>query len=89
MREPWNFEDPRCREIGSELFFAERSSGLTTVYAEHARTICGKCIHKSDCAEWGINNEGYGIWGGLTQQQMRSIRKQRRIILRDEGDQVA
>lgn len=89
MREPWKYEDPLCREIGSELFFAERSSGLTQVYAQHAKKICGKCIHKTDCAEWGINNERHGIWGGLTQQQIRYIRRQRRIILRDEGEEVA
>ncbi len=38
-----------------------------------ARSICGKCIHQAECAEWGIHNERYGIWGGLTEAHRKQI----------------
>jgi hypothetical protein len=40
-----------------------------------AKSICRTCPHKAECAEWGINNERYGIWGGLTQKDRSTYTK--------------
>jgi WhiB family transcriptional regulator, redox-sensing transcriptional regulator len=50
-----------------------------------AKSICNLCPHRIECAEWGIENEYYGIWGGLTERQRQSIRRQRNISLKGEG----
>ena len=83
-RPPWEFEEPRCAEVGTEIFFAKDkdepgSSKLSANEYEMARKICQKCPHKMECAEWGILNEVHGVWGGLTPQQRSRLRKQRRI----------
>ena len=83
MREPREFEDPLCAQSGGDFWFPEPGQG-TKPETYFARSICGKCIHKAECAEWGIHNERYGIWGGLTEAHRKQIRKQRRIVLRRE-----
>ena len=83
MREPHEFEAPSCAEVGGDHWFPERDSsdGTSTFSIGFAKRICGKCPHQTECAEWGIYNEPFGIWGGLTQPAMRLVRRQRRIIL--------
>jgi hypothetical protein len=79
MRGPWNFEDPRCRGIDTDMFYPPE--------AEHPREIvqilslCNNCVHQSECAEWGIKNERFGIWGGLTHGKRTRIRKERGIVI--------
>ena len=79
MRGPWNFEDPRCRGIDTELFYppeAEKPPEMDLLLS-----ICGKCKHQSECAEWGIKNERFGIWGGLTHGKRARIRTLRGITI--------
>ena len=83
MREPREFEDPLCAQSGGDFWFPEPGLG-STQEAVFARSICGKCIHQSECAEWGIRNETYGIWGGLSEFQRKQIRRTRKIVVRRE-----
>jgi len=79
VRGPWKFEDPRCRGIDTDLFYppeAERPPEMALILS-----ICGKCVHQSECAEWGIKNERYGIWGGLTHGKRARIRTERNIVI--------
>lgn len=81
MRGPSKFEDPLCQQISTELFFPEASEDRVLV--SQLKSICGRCPHLQECAEWGINKERYGIWGGLTANQRRKIRIKRGIRLRE------
>jgi WhiB family transcriptional regulator, redox-sensing transcriptional regulator len=83
VRKPWEFEDPLCAEVGVEIFFARDSDDKqyvahNTTYRE-AKEICRKCDHQIECAEWGIKNEEFGVWGGLSPQDMKAMRSRRRI----------
>jgi WhiB family redox-sensing transcriptional regulator len=89
MREPWNFEDPLCREVGADFFFPEKEDGDSPTLTKYAKSICASCSHRIECAEWGINNERFGIWGGLTQTDMRIVRKKNRILIEELGEDVA
>ncbi len=82
MREPRNYEAPLCAQVDAELWFPESGGGYTGVL--RAKRICGSCIHKYECAEWGINNERHGLWGGLTVEERKSIRRSRNITLPKE-----
>jgi hypothetical protein len=79
MRGPWNYEDPRCKNIDTEIFYPPE--------AEHPReinyilSICGNCVHQVECADWGIKNERFGIWGGLTHGKRAHIRKLKGIVI--------
>ena len=86
MRHPFEYEGPACSEVGGDYWFPDRDNGITnTDEMKIAKAICDGCIHKIECAEWGIHKEYFGIWGGLTEQQRRIIRRQRNIIVREEG----
>lgn len=83
---PWEFEQPLCAEVGVEVFYIEdrddpeKRSGVRADY-DSAKRVCNFCLHKTDCAEWGIRNEIHGVWGGLTPQERSEIRKRRKIII--------
>lgn len=85
MREPRKYEAPLCAEVGGEYWYPEDISGNgknenTTL----AQSICGNCRHRIECAEWGIAKERFGVWGGLTANQRRIIRRKRGIVLPPE-----
>ena len=61
------------------MFFPE--FGEDRVLISQLKSICGRCPHLQECAEWGIKKERYGIWGGLTAGQRNKIRRQRGIRL--------
>ena len=85
MREPRFYENPSCAEIGGDLFFPEKEGQpFGNIEIALAKRICLSCPHQTECAEWGINKEIYGIWGGLTESNRRVVRKERNIIVRGE-----
>ena len=86
MREPREFEDPLCAQSGGDFWFPEPGQGITQE-TNYARSICDKCVHKVECAEWGIYNEHYGIWGGLTEAHRKQVRRKLKIqvIRREES----
>jgi len=88
MRQPRFFENPACAEVGGDFWFPEKADGsMNIVEMATAKSICRTCPHKAECAEWGINNERFGIWGGLTQKDRRPIQKQ--LGIRLKGEDVA
>ncbi len=79
IRAPWEFESPSCAGLGLDTFYVEDEEN-PRVYV-HIKTVvkmCESCVHKIECAEWGINKERWGIWGGLTPKQRENIRRSRR-----------
>jgi len=87
MREPRDYEAPLCAQIGGDLWFPE-SIGENSISREHinlAKSICRRCAHQFECAEWGIHKERYGIWGGHTSRDLIGIRRRRNIKPPKEG----
>jgi len=74
MRVPWNFENPACAEIGMEPFYPEVDEG-DRVHTKQAISICNRCPHLAECAEWGLYRERFGIWGGTTASKRTRIRE--------------
>ena len=91
MREPRDYEAPLCAEVGGEYWFPEDLSGVGKDHdVSVAKRICGNCRHRIECAEWGIQKERFGIWGGLTGYDRVKIRRRRGIVLpREERDKSA
>jgi WhiB family redox-sensing transcriptional regulator len=58
---------------------------MNTVEMVMAKSICRTCPHKAECAEWGIKNEAFGIWGGLTERDRRPLRKALNITVKGEN----
>lgn len=55
-----------------------------------ARQTCTACPVRTDCLDYATEADEFGIWGGLDQQQRRSLkRKQRRnAAARDNQSEV-
>jgi WhiB family redox-sensing transcriptional regulator len=86
VREPRFYEDPACASVGGDFWFPEKEVGSNnTTEMVMAKSICRRCPHQSECAEWGIQNESHGIWGGIAEGERRIIRRKRRIVLKGEG----
>ncbi len=66
-----------CRGNHSHLFFppstAERKDERERREAR-AKSICSVCPVKAQCVEYAMEiREPYGIWGGLTESERRTI----------------
>ena len=85
MREPREYENPLCAEIGGDFWFPERDNpeNRKLLDPSYAKSICRSCIHKTECAQWGIKNERFGIWGGLTEYERTLLRTQSKIRVKD------
>lgn len=63
----------KCLGVNPDLFFPER--GAST---REAKTVCRDCKVRDDCLEYALlNNEKFGIWGGLSERERRRIRRER------------
>ena len=83
-RGPGEFEEPLCSEIGVEMFYTDDKDDMRvdsmSTYAM-ASSICRKCVHIGECAEWAIKNELFGFWGGLTPKDRTNIRKRKKLSI--------
>jgi WhiB family redox-sensing transcriptional regulator len=85
VREPREYENPLCAEIGGDFWFPERDNpeNRKLLDPSYAKSICRSCIHKTECAQWGIKNERFGIWGGLTEYERTLLRRRSNIRVKD------
>lgn len=85
---PWKFTEALCAEIGTEIFYIEdRDENISRsrqLDYEMAKRICNKCSHITQCAQWAINKEKHGFWGGLTPLERKKIRGRMNIVLEEE-----
>ena len=80
VRPPWEFENPVCAEVGTEIFFSRDADELETSKVPQdtykaAKGICQSCEHIAECAEWGIRYENFGVWGGLSPADRKNLRR--------------
>lgn len=87
LRYPFTYENPLCAQTSPSFFFIDDDDDDTIPESmkqgsyNEALSICKTCSHVSECAEWGIRYEAHGFWGGLSPNQRRLIRKNRKITL--------
>lgn len=83
--DPRDFDSPLCAEVGYTFFYLDDKDddtideGSANPSYALALSICQKCKHIKECAEWGIVKEIHGVWGGLTPYDRMKIRKRRKI----------
>jgi WhiB family redox-sensing transcriptional regulator len=59
-----------------DIFFPVGSSGPAVEQIDTARRICNACPVASECLEFALaTNQEAGIWGGLTEEDRRRLRK--------------
>lgn len=70
-----------CRGSDGDVFFPdEEDEEPETVLAktELAKRFCGGCPVVEACRKHGVTYEEFGIWGGLTAKERRSLKRKRR-----------
>jgi WhiB family redox-sensing transcriptional regulator len=65
--------DARCRDYPEVSWFPDRYGGDW----ETPKRICARCPVLAECRSWAMRQGRslQGIWGGLSEQQRRNIRK--------------
>jgi WhiB family redox-sensing transcriptional regulator len=82
MRVPAKFENPLCSEVDTELFFPEIGANDQ---AFNAKRICRRCPHITECFEWALHNERFGVWGGASERDRRKLRAELNIKIQEEN----
>lgn len=63
-----------CAEIDPELFYPERGGSVRDAIA-----VCLACDVRADCLAWALeNDERWGVWGGVSEQGRKKMRRERR-----------
>ncbi|MCB1000746.1 MAG: WhiB family transcriptional regulator [Ilumatobacteraceae bacterium] len=66
-----------CRDTDPDLFFPVGTTGQALLQIAKAKEVCGECPVSTHCLEYAIEtNQDSGIWGGLDEEQRRTIRRQ-------------
>lgn len=78
----WQYQGA-CRDLDTERFFhpeGERG-GTRRRRDEAAKAICVKCPVINQCREYALAaHEPYGVWGGLTQEERRTLIQEQREL---------
>ena len=65
-----------CREVDPELFFPIGTTGLALDQIDAAKQVCEACPVSGECLEFALGtNQEAGVWGGLTEDERRRLRK--------------
>lgn len=64
-----------CTDIYTDLFYQVEEERSTQAYdfINALRTTCAACPIWKDCLSYAMENEQYGMWGGMTSQERASI----------------
>ena len=68
-----------CRDTDPDLFFPVGQTGPAIAHIANAKAVCSTCSVQIECLEYALmTNQDAGIWGGLTEDDRRKIRRERR-----------
>lgn len=66
-------ENAPCKAEPDAMF-----PGTLSHEIEHAKSYCRTCPAVASCLEWALDtNQQHGVWGGLTEDERRSRRRQK------------
>lgn len=76
--EDWR-DQAACRQEDPDLFFPVGTTGPALGQIEQAKAICRGCPVIEDCLRFALDTgQDYGIWGGLTENERRTLRRRTR-----------
>jgi WhiB family redox-sensing transcriptional regulator len=71
-------DDAACRDEDPELFFPIGTTGIALEQVTAAKRICARCSVQEDCLEFALaSNQEAGVWGGLTEDERRTLKRAR------------
>jgi WhiB family transcriptional regulator, redox-sensing transcriptional regulator len=67
-----------CVDEDPELFFPIGTTGPAVDQADAAKRICTRCDVRESCLEYALaTNQDAGVWGGLTEDERRTLKRAR------------
>ena len=69
----FNPSEAACREVDPGLFFPNDGDNVAQI--AEAKAVCAGCAVKDDCLAFALKYPQYGIWGGLTDEERRTLRR--------------
>jgi WhiB family redox-sensing transcriptional regulator len=71
-------DEALCRDTDPSLFFPVGTTGLAVMQIDKAKGVCAECTASAACLDFALEtNQDSGIWGGLTEEERRVIRRRR------------
>lgn len=82
--ETLEFRNALCKYTDPEIFFPTTTGNQQAEYINESNqtaiAICNSCTHQVECAAYALVRPNvYGIWGGLTNNDRKRIRKEHGI----------
>lgn len=66
-----------CRGVTRDIFFPDSDQLVSST----AKRLCGRCDVRDECLQYALDQRiEFGIWGGLTEEQRRSIDRRRHRV---------
>jgi WhiB family redox-sensing transcriptional regulator len=67
-----------CRDSNPDLFFPVGSTGGALEEIQAAKAVCGTCPVREECLAFALEtNQEAGIWGGASEEERRTLRRER------------
>ena len=84
LLESANWRDQaECRSTDPALFFPVGTTGAALDQIAAAKSVCIQCAARAECLEFALEtNQDNGVWGGLSEEERRQIRRQRKAARR-------
>ena len=68
-----------CRDTDPSLFFPVGTTGPALEQIASAKAVCDACEVSEPCLRFALEtNQDSGVWGGLSEEERRQIRRQAR-----------
>lgn len=79
-----------CRNMDTELFFPRGETGAPLEQTVMAKAVCDGCPVRVPCLDFAMEtHQEYGIFGGLTEQERRSLARRRARARRELAARVS
>ena len=67
-----------CRDEDPELFFPVGNTGAARGQIAEAKAVCDRCPVTSECLAWALEtNQDAGVWGGMSEDERRTLKRRR------------
>jgi WhiB family transcriptional regulator, redox-sensing transcriptional regulator len=77
VRQGWRAH-ASCRDTDPDLFFPVGTTGPAVEQIAAAKAVCASCPSRQPCLEFALEtNQDSGVWGGLSEDERRTIRRSR------------
>ena len=59
-------------------FLSDRTTGQALIQISEAKVVCDECVVRDKCLDFALEtNQDWGIWGGMSEDERRDIRRRR------------